>query len=359
MKELKVGFLAFPWPIPAIGYGGIERAVDSLCRGLVSHGHDVRLWSATSSTCPVPRAGAIDLPEDSDGWHSAPVELTHVLRGYEWLASEGVDVIHDITFVGPLLAPTLVDIPVVSTNYLPFTPPQQEEGHSWPDLSLIYRTMARHLPVLAISQAQADAAVGFTPHTILLGLDVDRVPVGDGRGDGRGPYAAFYARMSPEKGAKEAIFAARAAGVRLKIASRVTEAHEIAYFHDEVEPLIDGTRVEFLGELSREDGYAFLGGAVALLHPISWPDTFGTSTVESLATGTPVLALRGGAVDEVIESGETGEVCDTVDELAEALRNHTVYQRGACRKAAEERFSNERVVDDHIDFYTSMLDGRR
>lgn len=359
MKKLKVGFLAFPWPIPAIGYGGIERAVDSLCRGLVARGHDVRLWSATSSTCPVPRSGIIDLPEDSDGWHSAPIELTHVLAGYEWLESEGVDVIHDITFAGPLLGPSLVDIPVVTTNYLPFTPPEPEKGNSWPDLSRIYRAMARNVPVLAISQAQADAADGFTPHTILLGLDVDHIPVGDGRGDERGPYAAFYARMSPEKGAKEAILAARAAGVRLKIAARITEAHEIAYFRDEIEPLIDGTQVEFVGELSREDGYAFLGSAVALLHPISWPDTFGTSTVESLATGTPVLALRGGAVDEVVESGVTGKVCDTVDELADALREWTTYERESCRKAAEERFSNERVVDDHIDFYRSMLEGRR
>jgi len=353
-KKLRVGFIAFPWAIPPVGYGGIERAVDSLCRGLVTRGHDVRLWSATSSTCPVPRSGIIDCPEDSEGWHSAPTELMHVLAGYEWLTSEGVEVIHDITFAGPLIAPSIVDVPVVTTNYLPFTPP--EETHSNPDLSLIYRSIARKVPVLAISQAQADDAVGFTPHTILLGLDVDRIPVGSGKGDELGPYAAFYARMTPEKGAKEAALAAREASVRLKIVSRVSEAHEVEYFENEVKPLIDGKDVQFVGELSVDEGYEFLKEAVAMLHPIAWPDTFGTSTVESLATGTPVLAFRGGAVDEVVQHGVTGAVCDSFEELVDALRDYKSYDRVACRDTAEQRFSNERVVNDHIAFYHSMLE---
>ncbi len=352
---LRIGFLSFPWSIPAIAYGGIERAVDSLCRGLSEAGHDVRLWSATTSSCPVTRSAIFAGIEDSDGWHSAPVELTHVLAGYEWLAEQEVDIIHDITFAGPLIGPSLTNTPIVTTNYLPFSPPETSLGHSWPDLSVIYRAMAQRATVLAISQAQADDAEGHRPQTILLGIDPELVPVGPGTGDDQGPYAAFYARMSPEKGAKEAILAARQAGIRLKIASRIVEPHEVKYFEEEVKPLLAADGVEFIGELSLTEGYKFLGQAAALLHPISWPDTFGTSTVEALATGTPVIALRGGAVGEVIEPGLTGDICDSVAEIATALQKYQSYSRTACRQTAERKFANSRVVTDHINLYRSLL----
>lgn len=293
--------------------------------------------------------------ENSEGWHSAPVELDHVLAGYEWLKSCGVDIIHDITFAGPLIGPGLTETPIVTTNYLPFTPPEKEAGHSWPDLSRIYRAASEGTTVLAISRSQAAATQGWTPRSILLGVDVKTIPVGDGNGDRDGPYAAFLARMSPEKGARTAILAALKSGVRLKIATKITEPHEIEYFESEVKPLIDGKYVQLVGELDQDESYNFLGQAAALLHPISWPDTFGTSTVESLACGTPVIALRDGAVGEIIEDGITGSVCTDVDHLAEELSGHDKYDRAKCRASAEARLSNERVIDDHLKLYHSLI----
>jgi len=355
-QELSIGILAFPREIPARAYGGVERAVDSLCRGLAARGHDVSLWSAVSSTCPVRRSGVIDACDGAQGWHSAPTELLHVLSGYEWLTGHGVDLIHDITYSGALIGPGLADVPVVTTNYLPFTPPLN--GHSSPDLSLIYRTIARRVPVLAISQEQASGADGFTPRTILLGVDVHHIPVGRGAGDALGPYVAFLGRMAPEKGVREAILATREAGLRLKIASRVSEAHERRYFEREIEPLIGGKDVEFLGELSRPASLGLLEDASAMVSPISWPEPFGTAMIESLATGTPVVALRGGAVAEVVQHGVTGAVCDSLDEVVTGLRDYKSFDRRACRAAAEQSFSNDRVVDEHIEFYRSVLGTR-
>lgn len=352
--KLTVGVLAFPWPIPPKGYGGVERAIDGLCRGLVRQSHDVRLWASLESTCPVPRSGVVGHSDDSPGWHTAPTELRHVLAGYEWLAAERVDIIHDITYAGPLVGPDLVDVPVVTTNYLPFTPPLP--GHSSPDLGLIYQTIARRVPVLAISQAQADGAKGFRPHTIYLGIDVDAAPIGCGQGDAQGIYIAFFGRMAPEKGVREAILAARAAGLRLKLASRMAEAHERAYFQREVEPLL-GDAVEFLGELDPITGLNLLKGAAAMINPIAWPEPFGLAMIESLATGTPVVALRGGAVAEVIEHGVTGAVCDSFDEVVYWLQRYPTFDRKACRAVAENHFSTERMVTDHVAFYRSVLGG--
>lgn len=353
--QLRVGVLAFPWKIPAPAYGGVERAVDGLCRGLLACGHDVRLWSAISSTCPVTRSGVIDAVDNAAGWHGTPDELLHVLSGYEWLTAEAVDIIHDITYSGPLVGPHLVDVPVVTTNYLPFTPPL--EGQSSPDLSLIYQTIAKRVPVLAVSQAQARGASGFRPHTILLGIDIDLVPFGNGEGDEYGSYAAFFGRMAPEKGAREAVLAAREAGLRLKIAARVSEAHEHAYFANEVEPLIDSSDIQFVGELSRTDSYDLLKNAAVMVNPIAWPEPLGITMIESLAAGTPVVARRAGAVEEVVTHGVTGAVCDSFDEIVAALRGYKLFDRSACRRSAEEKFSNQRAVTEHIAFYRSVLEG--
>ncbi|MCG5447293.1 glycosyltransferase [Micromonospora sp. NIE79] len=350
---MTVGFLAPPWQIPPRAYGGVERAADELCRGLVSRGHEVRLWAARSSTCPVPTSGVIEELDHTKGWHTAPTELFHVLSGYRWLSDQGVDIIHDITYAGPLIGPSVVDVPVVTTNYLPFTPPLP--GHSSPDLGLIYQTASRRVPVLAISHAQAAGASGFTPHMIHLGIDVKNTPFGDGAGDEKGPYVAFFGRMAPEKGVREAILAARAAGLRLKLASRVAEDHERAYFEDQVEPLIDGDDVQFLGEVDRIAGLHLLKDAVAMVNPIAWPEPFGLAMVESLATGTPIVARRSGAVDEVVRHGVTGAVCDSFEEVVEGLRKYRTYDRLACRTVAEEHFSTERMVDEHIRFYRSVL----
>jgi glycosyltransferase involved in cell wall biosynthesis len=352
-KKLTIGFLAFPWPIPPKAYGGVERAVDGLCRGLVERGHEVRLWAALSSTCPVPRSGVIDDCDHAQGWHTAPDELFHVLHGYEWMVAQQVDIIHDITYAGPLIGPSMVDVPIVTTNYLPFTPPLA--GHSSPNLELIYRTIARRVPVLAISHEQASGAVGFQPRTIYLGIDVKNIPFGRGEGDERGHYVAFYGRMAPEKGVKEAALAAREAGIRLKLASRVVEAHERAYFESEVEPLVDGEHVEFVGELDPVAGLHLLKDAVAMVNPVAWPEPIGLAMIESLATGTPIVARRCGAVPEVIEHGVTGAICDTFEEIVEALRQHEKFNRQACRAVAEERFSTQRMVDDHLAFYQSVL----
>jgi glycosyltransferase involved in cell wall biosynthesis len=165
--------------------------------------------------------------------------------------------------------------------------------------------------------------------------------------------------MAPEKGVREAILASRKAGLRLKIAARLSEEHECAYFRRDVEPLIDGRDIEFLGELSRADALALLRNAAVMVNPIAWPEPFGTVMVESLASGTPVVAFRRGSVEEIIEHGVTGAVCTTLDEVVAGLRNYATFDRSACRKAAEINFSNERVVDEHVAFYLSVLERRR
>ena len=348
-SSLRIGILAPPWvSVPPRGYGGTESFLDRLARGFDVAGHEVRLWTTGESTCPVPRGWTYE-SDQIEVIGSTAVELRHALEGYEWLAAEGCDVVHDHTLAGPLIAPDAM--PVITTNHGPF-------GEA--PLTAIYRRAQHRAAIIAISRDQAEAAhdLGIeVAHIIHHGIDVDEVPCGDGAGDERGPYLLFLGRMCAAKGLLEAIAVANEVGARLVIAAKMNEQLEIDYFRTHVEPLCHGN-VEFIGEVGGARKQALLGGATALLNPIQWPEPFGLVMIEALATGTPVITTRRGAAPEIVEHGRTGAVCDTHDELVDAVRRVGLIDRSDCRTAARHRFGTELMVERHLWAYRRLLGAR-
>jgi glycosyltransferase involved in cell wall biosynthesis len=350
----RVGILALPWTIPPERYGGYEIAIDGLCRGLAELDIEVFLWSHPDSTCPVHRGSAGFRVRPEVGWHSVTVELQHVLAGYRWLAEHAVDIVHDTTLAGPLIGPALIDVPVVTTSFLPFYPPSAEQ--TFPDVSLLYEVMGGRVPVLAVSHGQARRATGPVAEVIPLATAVDTVPMGAGDGDEHGEYVLFLGRMAPEKGVDAAIDAARQAGVRLKIAARMEEAPEIEYYRKHVEPLLDGEQVEYVGEPTLAEKTELLRHAAALLNPITWEEPFGLVMIEAMATGTPVIARRGGSVEEIVTSDAVGAVCDSPQEVVAALRARARFSRQACRARVEEHFSYPVMTARHLEFYERIVE---
>ena len=343
---MRIGVLAPPWlSVPPAGYGGTESVIDRLARGLVAAGHDVRLWTTADSTCPVPR-GSVFPTARTDEMGMAVIELRHDIEGYEWMTEQGCDLVHDHTVIGPFVRPP--GMPVITTNHGPF---------DVPEATVIYRRLARQVPVIAISHDQAAVAARFeidVSHVIHHGIDVEVVPEGDGRGDDRGPYLLFLGRMNPTKGIVEAIEVARAAGMRLLIAAKMREPIEFAFYADIVAPRCrDG--VEYLGEVSSVDKYRLLGGATALVNPIQWPEPFGLVMIEALATGTPVISTRRGAAPEIVRDGRTGFLCDDHDTLVHAVRAAGHLDRRECRADVARRFGVERMVARHVAAYRELL----
>lgn len=340
---MRIGLIAPPWlPVPPPRYGGTEVVVDGLARGLVAAGHEVLLAAPEGSTCPVPLVP--DMPKPSDGWSatwSAAAELYHVARAYAALTD--VDLVHDHTVAGPFFRNRPDALPVVTTSHGPFSS----------RLGDLYRLLGPDVAMVAISHRQAADARGVRIDRVIHhGIDVDAVPVGDGSGG----YAAFLGRMSPDKGPREAILAAREAGFRLLMSARVQGREESDYFDSQVAPLL-GPDVEFLGELTAAEKYQLLGGAAAFLNPIQWPEPFGLVMIEALATGTPVVGTASGAAPEIVDDGVTGYLRGTIRELAEALVMASALDRRACRQAAGLRFSTGRMVADHVSLYRELLHG--
>jgi glycosyltransferase involved in cell wall biosynthesis len=337
---MRIGLIAPPWvPVPPTGYGGIEAIIDRLARGLVRAGHDVLLAAPGNSTCPVPR-----VPGTEDAVEGAPVcsdvnaELRHVLTSYA--AMTDVDVIHDHTTVGPLLHRWDGSAPVVTTFHGPFND----------DMAPIYRAY-RGISTIAISHHQASTALGATVTRVIHhGIDVADVPVG--KGDGQ--YACFLGRMSPEKGPREAILVARAAGVPLRMAAKVREPAERQYFESAVKPLLSSD-VEYLGEPGVRDKLALLGGSFALLNPIQWSEPFGLVMIEALASGTPVVATPRGSAPEIIDDGVTGYLRKDRQGLAKALLAAAELDRAQCRAVACQRFDSDAMVAKHVQLYADLL----
>jgi glycosyltransferase involved in cell wall biosynthesis len=336
---MRIGLIAPPWfPVPPSGYGGIEDVVDNLARGFSQAGHEVLLAAATDSRCPVPLVAGMQASDPGgvgDDWSG----LLHVVRAYE--AMDGMDIIHDHTLAGPLCAERPASIPVVTTVHGPLTPALAE----------IYRAAARHVAVVGISRRQV--AEGCVPIASVIhhGIDIPAIPVGPGTGG----YACFLGRMCPDKGVAQAIAIARSAGIPLKIAAKMREPGELEYFHNVIEPML-GSNEEFLGEVAGRDKYRLLGDALALLNPIQWTEPFGLVMVEALATGTPVVGTPRGAAPEIVDSGKTGYLAHAMAELARLLPKAALLDRRACRGAAERRFSAARMVADHLNLYSALLE---
>jgi glycosyltransferase involved in cell wall biosynthesis len=170
----------------------------------------------------------------------------------------------------------------------------------------------------------------------------------------RGDYVAFLGRISPEKRPDRAISIARSLGIPLKIAAKVDPADE-AYFRTQIEPLLDGPGVEFIGEINERQKTQFLGAALALLFPVDWPEPFGLSMIEAMACGTPVLAFRCGSVPEIVDEGLTGAIVDTMEEAIAALPHVIALDRKEVRQRFEQRFSATRMAKEYVRVYRSLL----
>ncbi len=338
---MRIAIVAPPWlPIPPPAYGGTENLLDALARGLQGAGHEVLLCTTGDSTCPVGRTSVFD-KAIGVGSGSSVDEIRHVLHAYEEI--QDCDVVHDHTLVGPLYSAAFPDLPVVTTNHGPFNA----------ELIDLYRVLSDRVPVIAISEHQASTARGVRIAAVIHhGVSLADFPVGNGGGG----YAMFLGRMHPGKAPHTAIAIAREAGFPLKIAAKMNEPAEHAYFEAMVRPLLGGD-VEFVGELDRPAKLALLSQAECLLNPIAWPEPFGMVMIEALACGTPVITTPFGAAPEIVRDGVVGYVRSDPAELVAALGHVREIDRAACRRRVEERFSVEQMVANHVELYERAAAG--
>ena len=327
--------------MPPERYGGVEWIVSLLADGLAELGHDVTLFAAGGSFTRAQLETTLPEAVPFQYGQSLP-ELEHVLGAYRQVRD--FDVVNDHS---GLIAASLADLagaPVCHTVHTPLT---GREGDLYrgisalnPGLRFISMTMHQREPAPELPWlANCPSAI-----------DLDAYPFAPRRGE----YLACLGRMSAVKGAGHAIAVAKALGMPLKLAGKMHEVAEREYFTREIAPHL-GDGVEYLGEVTHEEKVRLLQGARCTLFPIEWEEPFGLVMIESMACGTPVAAVRRGAVPEVIDDGVSGIVVDDVADLADAVARADAIAPEACREHVEEHFSDRRMVRRYLDAYRLLL----
>ena len=314
--------------VPPVGYGGTERVIAAICEGLVGLGHDVTLFATGSSTTPARLEAMAPSPLRTRYSRAEMIDLApHVhlrMLAEVYSRADEFDLIHSHLDVWTLPFAQNCRTPTVLTM------------HGRLDLEHVRQTLPLYpgANLVSISNHQRRAVSDIPVQwagTVYNGLNLDNYLMAS-RPD-RTDYLAFVGRIHPEKGPESAVAIARRARLPLRVAAKI-DPLDIDYYTGRVEPLFRANSVDFIGELSERDKPSFFAGARATLFPSDWPEPFGLVMIESLAAGTPVVALRRGSVPEILVDGVTGFICDDIDEMIEAVRRVDQIDPEDCRRRA-------------------------
>ena len=358
-------------PIREPQRGGSQAFVSDLARGLAGRGHDVHVYAASGSK--IPGAEVIDTGVDArslagtlyrasgpsaggrpsagdpgEAAAAAAAAESAFTAAYLAVRASRYDVIHNHAFDAPAVRlAAALPAPVVHTLHLP---PDQA-------VSAALRQAARHgrrPAVAAVSAFQAGAWRRVVPVDAIL---PPYPPTGVIAWSGTAGHGALYAgRLSPEKGAAEAIDIARAAGVPIDVYGDV---YDSGYSREQIDPRRSWPGVTVHPGVPRATLWEAMAGAAVVLYPARWDEPFGMAAAEAQACGTPVVAFRRGGLSEVIMDGVTGFLVrpDDVGAAAGAVSKAAGISRPACRKHAEGQLDLELSLDAHERLYRRVASG--
>lgn len=328
--------------VPPKLYGGTERVVSYLTEELVRQGHDVTLFASGDSSTSARLWPGCEAALRLSGTPASSSLAQHLLL-IERVAQQAYqfDIVHFHLDFMPFSAIRNGGFPALTTLHgRQDLPGQFQIFREFNDMNLV-----------SISDAQRFAMPWANwVATVHHGLPARMyMPCKYGH-----RYLAFLGRISPEKRVDRAVEIARRAGMDLYVAAKVDPADR--EYYESIRHLLEEPHVRFLKEIGDHDKCTFLSNAAALLFPIDWPEPFGLVMIEALSCGTPVIAFRGGSVDEVIEDGVTGFIVENMDEAVEAVERIPSIDRRACRARFERRFSATRMCDDYLRVYERVID---
>jgi glycosyltransferase involved in cell wall biosynthesis len=333
--------------VPPLAYGGIEMVVSLLTEELVRRGHQVTLFASGDAETLAHLDAGCDRALRPLGVLPPEYAIYEQWQlGKVFDRAEEFDIIHSHMDVAALAYAHHSPTPVVHTLHGPFTPAAEKTFCQYRQQNLITVSESLQRPELGLNY------VATVYNAVALDqFDFYPQPQKDP------PYLAFLGRMSAEKGPHLAIEIAKRTGWHLKMAGKVGFADQ-EFFDQQVAPHIDGQQIEFLGEVSQADKKALIGQATATLFPIIWPEPFGLVMIESMACGTPLIAMALGSVMEVIADGTTGFLCHTVEDCVAAVADIHRISRRACRDHVEDNFGVGRMVDGYEAVYRKLIGDR-
>lgn len=341
---MKIAQIAPLWErVPSPVYGSTERVVGLLTDELVRRGHDVTLFATgDSKTLARLEPGSTQALRLLGTTHQDYAIYDQMQLSKVFQRANEFDLIHSHVDYSALPYAAMTKTPVVHTIHGRFT-------------AIAEKMFAqhRHQNYISISNSQRRPELGLNYRaTVYNAIAVDSFDFYSHPENP--PYLAFLGQMSPDNGPQVAIEIAQRSGWHLKMAGQV-DSVDREFFEQEVAPLIDGEQIEFIGQANHEQKNKLMGGATATLFPIQWREPFALVMAESMACGTPLIAINIGSALEVIADGKTGFLCQNVQACVEALSRISSIDRQACRSHVAENFNVKRMVDSYEEVYNQIL----
>lgn len=375
---MKIAQIAPIWlSIPPKKQGGTERIISSVTEGLVNKGHKVTLFATGDSATKARLVSFFPTGIAEKGFPAGRefflLPLIHIVKSLNLAKKFDIIHCHLTTLSDYILLALSKDLKnCLFTSHIALPSKKYDFGR-WKILQTLNK-----IPLVSISNSQRTLKLNFIA-TVYNGLDVSRYKFADYPcGENKNDYTFWISRISPQKGILEAIEVSKRLNTKF-LFTKVTNAEaDKKYFEKYVKPQLDISITKPLPELSFSQKNSYFRNARLFLFPIQWEEPFGLVMIESLATGTPVVAFARGSVPEVVKDGETGFIVNPSDDdirgdwivkktgiegLCEAVKK--IYSmpeekyrrmRRVCREHVEKNFTAERMVNAYEKVYRGILE---
>lgn len=349
---MRVAIVASPLvAIPPEKYGGSERVIQYLIKGLLEKGHKPILLGTADSQVdcelvPLVRK-AMFFPSDQKRIPLFNQRFRLVMRRTETKLRQllpRIDVIHSHKFD----LKSFANFPNVTTLHDPFVLDRPKYINNFP---IEYYNQRKNLNFVAISKNQMESFPDLKYLGVVYnGEDPAEFPVIK-RPDN---YVCFVGRFDREKNPHMAIQLAIASGVRIKLAGKHDYGSR-SYFNEEIRPYLDHPLVEFLGQLDREATIKLLSRAKCNLHPTGYREPFGLTVLEAAYCGTPTLAISKGAMPELIEAGQTGFLVEDFVEGLHRIKDCFQLDRERIAKQSRKQFNYQNMTKGYLHAYRRAM----
>jgi len=342
---MRIALLAPLWEtVPPIKYGGTELVVSLLAEELTNLGHEVTLYACGGSKTNAHLVQVIDKPmHDTIGNFSFDCvhfqDFLSIKSVYDESLKDKFDIIHNhMEPFSTSIMGSFFSIPMVTTYHSSTAP-------GYEPISL----MAKDGNYISISNSQRSLAPYLNyVATVYHGINTKNIQFCLKSSE----YLLFLATISKSKGVDRAIKIAQKTNMKLIVAGNVCNDDDFEL----IRPYIDNERIIFLGEINAKQKNELMKNAKAYIFPIRWNEAFGLTVVESLASGTPVIAFRNGSLPELIDDGITGYLVNNIDQAVKAVNKIDNISREECRRQAVERFDAAIMAKNYETVYKNIID---
>jgi glycosyltransferase involved in cell wall biosynthesis len=287
--------------LPVYRYGGAERALGWLAKGLREAGHEVLIACRRGSSFPgIPVVG-IDFTKPIAG-QLPPAALYHLF----------------FTPREKLSAPYVVTI----------------QGNGKPG-----EEFARNTVFISRNHAERHGAQAYVHN----GLD-----------------PAEYAFS--EKKDKDLLFLAKASwsvkNVKgaIRLAKKKKRPLQILGGNHWLAPVHRRQGIHWRGMVGGEEKNTLVARSAGLLFPVLWHEPFGIAVIEALVSGTPALVSPFGSLPELVPD-HVGRVCESEMEFLDAIDDLSEFSPRECRDWVLENFDYRGMTQKYEECYEKFLSG--